>query len=119
MRVLLLSIPWLVVACSNTPPQTPSSSGQSFPQAVTMICDVDRLAGVIAESDPLGAGAKRSAWLAAHVESPDGIELKTLMCVKGAADQAKMLRERAHEVGVSKCALADALEKTGEGGLAP
>jgi hypothetical protein len=120
MRSLLVALPSLALACSTTPvARNATPPGQSFPQAVTMICEVDSLAGIAAESDPLGVGSKRSAWLADHVENPDAIELKTLMSVKGAAEQAKMLRAHLEECGVKRCALADVLEKGDAGGLAP
>lgn len=116
----LAALPLLAAACGAVPAaQAPPAGGQSFPQALTMICDVDRLAGVVAEADALGAGGKRTAWLSDHVDNPDAIELKTLMSVKGPPEQAKMLRARATEAGVTKCALADVLEKSELGGLSP
>ena len=39
--------------------------------------------------------------------------------MKGPADQARLLRSQAKDCGVSTCALADSLEKGGEGGIAP
>jgi hypothetical protein len=42
-----------------------------------------------------------------------------VLSVKGAGEQAKMLREQARMLGVPRCALADALERTGMGGLSP
>ena len=41
------------------------------------------------------------------------------MSVKGAPEQACMLRDRARDLGVKDCALAESLAKTGEGGLSP
>lgn len=109
-----------LAACAATPaPKPPADACQPFAAAVGMICDVDRLGAIPAEADPLGAGPKRSAWIAQHVDNPDAIELRTLMSVKGAGEQAKMLREHAKEAGVARCALADALEQTGMGGLSP
>ncbi|MFT3767514.1 MAG: hypothetical protein QM820_18830 [Minicystis sp.] len=120
MRALFVTLPLVMAACSNVPAaKAPPATGQSFPQALTMICDVDRLAGLEGDADPLGSGPKRSAWLAEHVDNPDAIELKTLMSVKGPADQARMLREHAKEAGVTRCALADALEHSTTGGLSP
>lgn len=107
-------------ACATTPaPKPPADACQPFAAAVGMICDVDRLGAIAADADPLAAGPKRSAWIAQHVDNPDAIELRTLMSVKGAGEQAKMLREHAKEVGVARCALADSLEHTGMGGLSP
>ncbi|KYF69800.1 hypothetical protein BE15_01790 [Sorangium cellulosum] len=115
----LLLLPFFP-ACGPAPEaKTPASGGQTFPEAVAMMCDVDRLAGLDAEADPISVGQGRSAWLAEHVESPDGIELRTMLSVKGAAEQGGMLRDEARKVGLSRCALADALERDGTGGLSP
>lgn len=84
-----------------------------------MICDVDRLASIAGEDNPLGVGVQRTAWIAEHVDNPDAIELRTLMSVKDAGAQAKMLREQAAAAGVARCALADSMERSGMGGLSP
>lgn len=119
MRHLAAVLP-LLAACTAVPEaKAPPSAGQSFPAAVSMICDVDRLAGLAADADPLGTGSKRTAWIAEHVDNPDAIELRTLMSVKPPPEQAKMLRDRAKESGLARCALADALEKGDTGGLSP
>jgi len=120
MRVLAVALAILAAACATSPEaRSPQPAGQSFPQALTMMCDVDRLASIAADADPLGAGAKRTAWVSEHVDNPDGIELRTLMSVKGASEQAEMLRAQAKAAGIARCALADALEKSGMGGLSP
>ncbi len=120
MRYLILLSACALGACMSTPePRAPAPAGQSFKEAISVMCDVDKLAGVDADADPLGAGVKRTAYVNAHVDNPDGIELRTLLSVKGAADQARMLRERAKEAGEARCALADTLEKSGTGGLSP
>lgn len=115
-----LSLLLVLPACATAPePRTVAPAGQTFPDAVAMLCDVDRLAGITAEGEPLSVGVKRTAWIAEHVENPDGIELRTLLSVKGAEEQAKMLRERASSIGLTRCALADSMEKTGSGGISP
>lgn len=106
--------------CSQAPEaKVPAPGGQTFPEAVAMMCDVDRRAGLDPEADPISVGQMRSAWIAEHVESPDGIELRTMLSVKGAAEQGAMLREEAKKAGIARCALADALEADGTGGLSP
>jgi hypothetical protein len=111
----------LAAAGCNAPPPAapPQPVGQTFPQAVSMMCDVDRLAGLAPEEDPIGAGTQRTAWIQTHVENPDAIELRTYMSVKGAAEQAEMLRCNAKEVGLKSCRLADSLEQHAAGGLSP
>lgn len=119
--VALASLASIVAACGYTtpPPTEPAFTGQSYPQAMQTICDVDRLAGIQADDDPLSIGRKRTEWVQQHVENPDGIYLRTLVSVKAASDQAVDLRNEAKEAGLARCALADDLEKTGMGGLSP
>ncbi|WP_437765497.1 hypothetical protein WMF27_29630 [Sorangium sp. So ce281] len=115
---LLLLTP--LSGCSQAPEaKAPAPGGQTFPESIAMMCDVDRRAGLDAEADPISVGQMRSAWIAEHVESPDGIELRTVLSVKGAAEQGAMLREEARKAGLARCALADSLEADGTGGLSP
>jgi hypothetical protein len=116
----LVAVAVQLSACTSTPePRAPEPPGQSFAAAMTVMCDVDRQAGLSAETDPLGVGAKRTAWIMDKVDNPDAIELRTLMSVKGAAEQARMLRGGAKGCGVAQCALADSLEKNDVGGISP
>jgi hypothetical protein len=122
MRTLAFASAALVTGCMSmsTPESKLSPSEQrAFAAGVARMCDVDRQGGLTTDADPLTLGQRRTAWIADHVESPDVIELRTLMSVKGAADQACMLRDKAAELGVLRCPLADTLAKTGEGGLSP
>jgi hypothetical protein len=121
-QILLVLVPLLTLAaCHGTPeahtPTTPDE--RAFATALVKMCDVDRQAGLAATGDPLGVGAKRTAWITENVGNPDVIELRTLMSVKDPADQACMLRDRAKEMGITSCALAETLARTNEGGLAP
>ena len=114
--LLLLALP----ACAPArPAKPPEPAGQTYLQALEIMCDVDRLAGLSAAKEPLAIGGQRTAWLAEKVENPDGIEIKTMLSVKGAADQAHILREAAKIAGIDRCSLADALEKEGMGGISP
>ncbi|WP_437523042.1 hypothetical protein WME79_33165 [Sorangium sp. So ce726] len=118
--LLPLLLPAFLSACSSAPEaKAPAPGGQTFPEAVAMMCDVDRRAGLDPEADPISVGQMRSAWITEHVESPDGIELRTMLSVKGAAEQGAMLREEAKKAGLARCALADSLEADGTGGLSP
>jgi hypothetical protein len=119
--ILLAPVLVLTACCAATPEaKAPSpEERKAFAVAVTRICDVDRQAGLSPDADPLGVGSKRTAWISANVDNPDAIELRTLMSVKGASDQGGMLREKAKDLGLPSCALADSLVKTGEGGLLP
>jgi hypothetical protein len=119
---LLFLVPTLALSACKMMPEAKCPSPEehkAFQAALVKMCDVDRQAGLSVEADPLAVGAKRTAWIAENVGNPDIIELRTLMSVKGASDQATMLRERLKEVGIAGCPLADSLAKTGEGGLSP
>jgi hypothetical protein len=111
----------LVSGCTYDmpPPQEPDLGGQSYAEAIKVFCDVDRLARIPADHDPLALGRARTDFIQERVENPDGIYLRTMLSVKGAAEQAAMLREEAKEIGLDRCALADDLEKDGVGGVSP
>ncbi len=107
-------------ACFTTPaPKMSPQEERAFAAALTQMCDVDRQAGLEAGSEPLSLGPKRTAWITEHVPNPDVIELRVLMSVKDVPEQATMLRDRARDLGLKGCPLADSLAKTGEGGLSP
>jgi hypothetical protein len=109
----------LLVACASTPPTTTAAQGQPAVDAVRRFCDVDRLAGLSPDEGPLELGRKRTEWLQTHVDSPDGIELRTLLSVKTPAEQAALLRERAATAGLGRCVLADSLDQSGIGAISP
>ncbi|UQA60675.1 hypothetical protein [Polyangium aurulentum] len=112
----------LSLACgcsSSAPPPAAPTTGQTFTDAMKMMCDIDRLAGLSAEEDPLAIGQKRSEWLAERIDNPDGIEFRTIVSVKGPDDQAKAIRAKAKEVGIAACPLADSIEASSTGGLSP
>lgn len=103
-------------------PQQPAPAqpqGQSYEEAVKMMCDVDRLAALSPSDDPLGIGQQRTAWISEHVDNPDGIYLRTILSVKPAEEQAAELRNQAKKTGLARCALADSLDETGTGGISP
>jgi hypothetical protein len=119
-RAIVLVPLLALAACRPAPaPRVPDAEQRAFTAAVATICEVDRRAGLSADADPLGVGAARTAWITANVDNPDSIELRTLLSVKGPSEQGSMLRDRAQELGLRSCALADTLEKTGVGGLSP
>jgi hypothetical protein len=101
------------------PEAAPQNTGQTFADAVKLMCEVDQRAGLTAEEDPLAIGQQRTTWLADHIENPDGIEFRTIVSVKGPEEQAQMIRAKAKQIGMEKCALADSIEATSTGGLSP
>jgi hypothetical protein len=106
-------------ARAHAPARAPAYVGQSLPEALRLVCDVDHLAGLGAEANPLELGRKRTAWLGEHVANPDAIELLTLASVKGGREQASMFRACGAEEGIRACPLADSLEADETGALSP
>jgi len=93
-------------ASSGSPPSAPAE-GQSYRQAIELMCQVDRRAGISPDSGPIEIEARRAEWIADHVEHPDAIELRTRITVEAPGEQAKMLREQADSAGIRDCPLAD------------
>jgi hypothetical protein len=108
---LLLSL--LCVGCAGAADQgpPPEAQGQTYRQAIELMCDVDKLAQLSADDNPITLGQQRNDWMAAHVENPDGIYFQTIFSVKTAKDKAALLRKEIQVVGVSRCALADSLKE--------
>ena len=114
----------LVVGCGS-PPQAEDPdrldprvrvNGQSYLEALQMICDVDRLsragAGGEANSDaedPLAAATGREAYLMDHVKNPDGRYFLTLFRTKGPAERAAMLQTETVAAKLKSCPLITSL----------
>lgn len=108
----------LVAACASPGPEparTPEG-GQTFAQALQLMCDVDARAGIDANTDVLEVEQLRQEAIARDVKNPDGIELRTLLTPQQPADKAKRLRAHAAEAGITRCALADAWEREAQSG---
>jgi hypothetical protein len=119
MRPLLALIVLALPACTVAEARPPQAPGQCYADALALMCDVDHLAGLDPDANPIAVGQQRTAWIEGHAESPDSIELRVRMSVKGASEQAGMLRAEAKQAGIARCALAESLEKLGSGGLSP
>ncbi len=117
---------FFLLGCGGSAPESKSPSGaetsaskQSYAQAISLMCDVDKLGSISAGEDPMSLGQKRSDWLQEHIDNPDGIYFRTLLGVKTAEEQAAALRDEAKKSGLPGCALSESLEKEGMGGLVP
>jgi hypothetical protein len=112
--VLLLG---LATACAGgaREAETPAG-GQTFAEAVRLICHVDREAGLSEDDDELTVEETRSEWLTAHIENPDGIELYTLIRAKAPGDAANTLAKAVQKVEISGCPLMDALRAVEDAG---
>jgi hypothetical protein len=91
--------------------QEPEYRGQSHAAAMSLICDVDRLAGLSAELDPIEIGQRRHDWLSERVKNPDAIYFRVVMRTKSGPEQAAMLRNEARVAGLRRCPLADSVER--------
>jgi hypothetical protein len=114
----------ILLACAGKEPaaQPAASGAQSFEQALELICDVDELRkkeAPDAEEDAMAVGRLRTRILNERVESPDGIFLLTMLSVKGAKEQAALLRKELAAAGGQRCRLADSLEADELGALSP
>jgi hypothetical protein len=83
-------------------------------QAMHLICNVDELAQIEAEKNPIMASQLRSDWLRERIKNPDAIYLNTIWSVKPVEERACEMRDEANSVGISRCELAEKLEREGE-----
>jgi hypothetical protein len=122
-RLLLGFVAFMgIVGCAGkqAEPVAPGpSSKHSFPEAMKMLCDVDKLANLSPDDDLLEIGRKRSAWLSDEVDNGDFSEFRTLVSVKGPEDQVVKIRSKAKELGITACPLADSIEANPTGVLVP
>lgn len=102
----------LLVGCARPPPEEPEPyAGQSFCEAMELMCEVDRRAGLTAEPDPIEKTQKREDYLTEHVKNPDAIYFRTLLKVKANHEKATALRAEAREAGIASCPLADTVAR--------
>lgn len=99
--------------CTPTPakePEVHNPSGQTYTEAIEVMCNVDTLAELDPDEDPIGIEQARTDFLYENVNHPDGIYLRTLISVKPGDVKAEMLRTQATKVGLPVCAMADTFE---------
>ena len=105
---------FLLLACGcgggSAPPAAPPG-GQSYADAIGLICRVDSLAGLGDVKDPIDLGQKRHTLLDQQIKHPDAIYFYTLWRVKPPREQAAALREEAKTASLGACPLADSLER--------
>ncbi len=111
-----LRIGWILGAALHVGGCGPSQEAkepkyeQTLPESLHMMCDVDRLASLDPEEDPISIEASRYDWLFERVKHPDAIELLTLLRVEANATKAEMLRASLKKVEskrAAQCPLAD------------
>jgi hypothetical protein len=102
----------VVVGCARPPPEEPEPyAGQSFCEALELMCEVDQRAGLSAEPDPIEKTQKREDYLSEHVKNPDAIYFRTLLKVQANPEKAAALRKEARDAGLGRCALAETVAR--------
>jgi hypothetical protein len=112
-RLAFFLVVTALTSCGNSgkPAEAASNANkQSMKEVTELICDVDKHAGISAETDPIEAESNRYDFLSEHITNPDGIYFYTLLRAKDPQAGAKMLAEQAKDMKLKKCDRAAALE---------
>ncbi|MBN2194292.1 MAG: hypothetical protein JW751_15860 [Polyangiaceae bacterium] len=100
----------LAVACGGRQsPAGPVEDGQSFADAVRLICTVDARLDPAVREDPLALSQARWDRIREEVTNADGIYLRTVLEAEPPARQLSLLSAEAARVGLGTCPLAVAL----------
>ena len=100
----------LPLGCAaNNSAAHPAEPGQSYVEALELICHVDERAGIDPEADPIGVDGARWDYIKAEVRNPDAVYFRTLLEVKDTDEQAEMLASEADRKQLDGCPLVDAL----------
>lgn len=105
----VLLVVWTVGCASQQAGPKPVEGGQSFEEAMTLVCNVDQHVQV-AEANLLEREQLRNDYLQDHVKNPDVIYHRTLWRVQATKERAKTIRELAGQCSLATCAYADTLE---------
>jgi len=105
--VALVALSTIGCASKQAAPK-PVASGQSFEEAMSLVCNVDQHVAV-ADANLLEREQLRNDFLQDHVKNPDVIYHRTLWRVQATKERAKTIRELAGQCSLSKCAYADTL----------
>jgi hypothetical protein len=103
----------LLAACApatyRVPPPAPAPgpSGQTYCQAIEVICDVDRRAQ-ITEADVVLVDQQRFSYLEANVDNPEGVYLRTILSASTPAERAEIMTEAQREADLASCPYAEA-----------
>ena len=99
-------------ARASADPAAPAQTGQSYEEAIQLICEVDQRAGIDGDADPIDASVHRWDFIRAEVKNPDGIYFRTLLEAADPAKQAAMLQCEAESCGLPTCQLAESFEES-------
>lgn len=107
--VMVAGVSGALGCASQKPAPTPVEGGQSFEEAMSLVCNVDQHIEV-ADANLLEREQLRHDFLQDHVKNPDVIYHRTLWRVQATKERAKTIRELAGQCSLAKCAYADTLE---------
>ena len=108
--IALTQLALLPLGCAaNQPATQPAEPGQSYVEALELICHVDERAGIDPLADPIGVDTARWDYIKAEVRNPDAIYFRTLLEVKATDEQAELLAAEADRKQLDGCPLVDAL----------
>jgi hypothetical protein len=110
VAVLVITLTCGAVGCASQKQEPkPVVGGQSFEEAMALVCNVDQHVQV-ADANLLEREQVRNDFLQDHVKNPDVIYHRTLWRVQATKERAKTIRELAGQCSLSTCAYADTLE---------
>lgn len=108
-RLSYLLVLLLLACASQSRSKSVPVESQIYGDAIRQICDVDRLAGVTATSDELDRTQKRDEFIIEHTKNSDAIYFSTVWRTKPPGEKADLLEREAHQLGISRCLLAETL----------
>jgi len=104
-----------LIACAepSPPPRETGIGGQTYKDAIGLICNVDQAVQLDADASILDVAELRHEYLQERVKNPDGIYYYTIFRTQDPLQQAASLRHEAREIRLRGCVLADSLERAG------
>lgn len=100
----------LFLACaSQSRPVAPAVEGQSYAEALRLICDVDRHVTIPEGASELEIGQLRDDYIVENTKNPDAIYFVTVWRTKPPAERASLLDKEAQNQKVKDCTLASRL----------
>lgn len=105
----------LFLACTSQPrPVTPAVEGQSYAEALRLICDVDRHVAIPDGASELEVGQLRDDYIVENTKNPDAIYFVTVWRTKPPAERARLLNKEAQNQKIQACTLASELSSSVE-----
>lgn len=105
----------MVLACaSQSRPVAPVVEGQTYAEALRLICDVDRHVTIPDGATELDVGQLRDDYIVENTKNPDAIYFVTVWRTKPPAERASLLDKEAKDQKLNDCPLASQLSRNVE-----